>query len=109
MWDTTKPLPLSVIRSPQDLAEVWNDLKGGKKVTLWSYGLIEGLRIGRQNKSVNLIQKSQTKKKLTAKREVAKKNLKDKKKKLDKIVTNLKEKHGSTYTGLIYSIKSGQN
>ena len=29
------------IRSPQDLAEVWNDFKGGKKVTLWCDGLKE--------------------------------------------------------------------
>ena len=29
------------IRSPRDLAEVWNDLKAGKKVTLWCDGLKE--------------------------------------------------------------------
>ena len=42
------------IRSPRDLAEVWNDLKAGKKVTLWCDGLKEDGGKNKKRKQVEV-------------------------------------------------------
>lgn len=97
------------IRSPRDLAEVWNNLKAGKKVTLWCDGLKEeecGKNKKRKRVEVTVdSEESDEEEADFQKRSGNKKHkykLKDKK--LEKIVADLKEKHGSTYTALQYRI-----
>ena len=87
------------IQSSQDLVEVWNDLKAGKKVVLWCDGL-KGEQGGKnkKRKQNDLDSEESDKEETDYQRRPSNKKCKYKLKdsKLEKIVVNLKEEHGTT-------------
>ena len=95
------------IRSSQDLAEVWNDLKAGKKVVLWCDGL-KGEEGGKskKRKQNDLDSEESDEEETDYQRRPSNKKCKYKLKdsKLEKIVANLKQEHGTTFTALQYRI-----
>ena len=95
------------IRSSQDLVEVWNDLKAGKKVILWCDGLKgEDSGKNKKRKQTELDSEESDEEEADHPRRSSNKKCKYKLKdsKLEKIVANLKEEHGNTFTALQYRI-----
>jgi hypothetical protein len=91
------------IRSPRDLAELWNDLKAGKKVILWCDGLKEdGGKNKRKQVEVDSEESDDEEADFQKRPGNKKRKYKLKDKKLEKIESDLKEQHGSTYTALQY-------
>lgn len=83
-----------ILRSIQDILEVWNFLSQGKKVVLWCDGL-------RENSSHKCSRKSKNKEDDSGN---AKKTKEEKDRKVDEVISGLKETHGSNFTNMQYRI-----
>jgi len=91
------------IRSPQDVMEVWNDVKKGVKVILWCDGLQESnptTAKSRKRSRKKSYSDSDSDKDIivTSGRSANKKKKTDKDEQLEKIVNELKELHEQQYT-----------
>ena len=97
------------IRSPQDVMEVWNDVKKGVKVVLWCDGLKESNSTTakprkRSKKMIDSDSDSDEDAVVTSGRSAKKKKKSDNDEKLEKIVNELKELHEQQYTPMQYRI-----
>ena len=97
------------IRSPQDVMEVWNDVKKGVKVILWCDGLKESNPTTsksrkRSKKKIDSDSDSDEDAVVVTSGRTAKKKKSDKDEQLEKIVTELKDLHEQQYTPMQYRI-----
>ena len=85
------------LRTTQDILEVWSSINQGKKVMMWCDGLKE-----------DVTQKSTRKRKNRSEDDIsgfnAKKSKEEKDKRVDKVISSLKEAHATNYTNMQYRI-----
>ena len=96
------------IRSPQDVMEIWNDVRKGVNVILWCDGLKESnlttTTRKRSKKKADSDSDSDEDVPIASGSSANKKKKCDKDEKLEKVVNELKELHGQQYTPMQYRI-----
>ena len=96
------------IRSPQDVMEIWNDVRKGVNVILWCDGLKESnlttTTRKRSKKKADSDSDSDEDVPIALGSSANKKKKYDKDEKLEKVVNELKKLHGQQYTPMQYRI-----
>lgn len=81
-------------RSPEDIAEVWGQIRCGKEVTLWCDGMISK----KKKRACPSEEDEDEPKKKKSKASIARED------KVDQVVADLKKKHGNLYTPMQFRI-----
>ena len=92
------------IRSPQDVREIWNDVKRGVNHILWCDGLKESNTMSSNTRKRSKDSESDSDEDVVKTVTNKKKKQSRKDEKLKEIVTELKELHGQQYTPMQYHI-----
>ncbi len=89
----------NTVVSLRSTLEVWSDIRQGKKVTIWCDGLREDVSGAGQKSSRKRKNKGEDSNEFNVK-----KSKEEKDKKVDKVISNLKETHDMNFTNMQYRI-----